>query len=236
MLGQLTKKWYAIHDYMLAKKIVEICYIGSLIPQIAGSVPRWRNSISVPRILRHVPPPVYILKLADGHVQHRDFHNLLAPSRQPHYLQQRQKMPVNSRILCSYNRRRLRIAPQHLLDESEIQTDVKRPSDMSKSRLDPKITGVSGISLSSSSIKNTQSEDSEDLQGLRSIFRRREALDQDENDMFALKRATPVYESDDEDCVSTPSKRQRTSQPEILNWEEELFADDGHYSVSFYRK
>ena len=142
-------------------------------------------------------------------------------------------MPVNSRVLCSYNRRRLRIAPQHLLDESEIQTEVKHHNDMSKSRLDPKLTGVSGISLSSSSIKNTQNED---LQGLRSIFRRREALDEDENDMFALKRATPVYESEDEDCVSTPSKRQRTSQPEILHWEEELFADDGHYSVSFYQK
>jgi hypothetical protein len=143
-------------------------------------------------------------------------------------------MPANSRILCSYNRRRLRIAPQHLLDESEIQTEVKPRNDASKLRMESKQLGVSENSLSVSSVESTRTKDFEDLEGLRCIFRRRVALDHGDNDMFALKRATPVYESDDD--MSTPSKRQRTLQPEILHWEEELFVEDGNYSVSFYQK
>lgn len=142
-------------------------------------------------------------------------------------------MNANSRILCSYNRRRLRIAPQHQLDE--MQAIVKPRINTSKSRPESKASDVSENPLSMSFIKETRTEESEELEGLPSIFRRRVALDQDENDLFALKRANPVYDSDDEDCMSTPSKRQRTSQPDTLHWDEQLDGPDGNFTVSFHQ-
>jgi hypothetical protein len=41
--------------------------------------------------------------------------------------------------------------------------------------------------------------------------------------MFVLKRANPVYDSDDEDyIIASPAKRQRTGEPTILDWGDTL--------------
>ncbi len=157
-----------------------------------------------------------------GFVLHSPFSNL---NQKPFI-----KMPINSRVLtCSYNRRRLRIAPQHH-DESTMQMSKPQPNPL-KSRVD-----VQGkpIMLSenspawSSVLKETRtlSLDSEsDVVSQSSIFRRRTTTtsDRDENDgdMFALKRANPVYESDDEDYFASPSKRQRATEQSILHWDEQ---------------
>ena len=59
-----------------------------------------------------------------------------------------------------------------------------------------------------------------------SIFRR--LTDNDEReDMMGLKRANPMYGSDDDDdCIDFPSKRQKTSgETTVLQWGERLEVD-----------
>lgn len=58
------------------------------------------------------------------------------------------------------------------------------------------------------------------------IFRQRIDLD-DIEDMLVLKRASPVYDSDDEDedLLPSPSKRQRTNGSSQLFWNEQLSED-----------
>jgi hypothetical protein len=56
---------------------------------------------------------------------------------------------------------------------------------------------------------------------LPSIFRAMADFD-DHEDMMELKRASPVYDSDDEDCIAAPSKRQRTSGESVLQWSSQL--------------
>ena len=48
-----------------------------------------------------------------------------------------------------------------------------------------------------------------------SIFREMADVD-DREDMMSLKRANPVYDSDDEDYFVVPTKRQRTSSAETV--------------------
>jgi hypothetical protein len=53
-----------------------------------------------------------------------------------------------------------------------------------------------------------------------SIFRSMADYD-DQDDMMVLKRANPVYDSDDEDSFAAPAKRQRTSSSSsgtVLQW------------------
>lgn len=153
-------------------------------------------------------------------------------------------MPVNSRILtCSYNRRRFRIAPQHH-DESTMQATKPQLNPL-KARPDnhTKLAVVSeNISAWPTMDKDLRTpslsleEDSEpEAPSLSSMFRRRTSLcDQDDDgDMFLLKRANPVYDSDDEDYMASPTKRQRTTEPSVLHWDEQLCADEGSFAVSF---
>jgi hypothetical protein len=153
------------------------------------------------------------------------------------------KMPLNSRILtCSYNRRRARIAPQHH-DESTLQTNKpqmnplkSRPENLTK-KLEVVSENVSewpAIEMETS----TPSLDSEpEMSGPSSIFRRRADVseqDEQDDDMFVLKRANPVYESDDDDYMASPAKRQRTTEPSVLHWGDQLSDDeDDSFSVSF---
>jgi hypothetical protein len=77
----------------------------------------------------------------------------------------------------------------------------------------------------------TPSMDSE-FEERPSIFRTRGDISVDQQDMFALKRANPVYDSDDEDSMSalySPSKRQRTNQ--ALAWGNRLSENSGGYSL-----
>jgi hypothetical protein len=142
-------------------------------------------------------------------------------------------MPSNSRILCSYNRRRVRIAPQHQLDDIHLQTPTKPRMDSVKSRPETKVSAVSENILLEPSVFDARIQDSTENEELNSIFRRRAEFEV-ENDLFAIKRANPVYDSGDEDDMSTPSKRQRQSQPDVLHWEEQVRGEHGNFSVSFY--
>jgi hypothetical protein len=71
-----------------------------------------------------------------------------------------------------------------------------------------------------------QSE-TEESQQQAPIFRQRIDLD-DIEDMLMLKRANPVYDSDDEDedLLRSPSKRQRTNGQSQLFWNEQLSEDE----------
>ena len=71
-----------------------------------------------------------------------------------------------------------------------------------------------------------------------SIFRQMADYD-DQDDMMLLKRANPVYDSDDnDDYNSIPSKRQRTSgETTVLQWGEQLEeSSDGFSLMGLYRE
>ena len=60
----------------------------------------------------------------------------------------------------------------------------------------------------------------------RPIFRRPADLESDD-DMFVLKRANPVYDSDDdEEEIYSPAKRQRTGEPAVLSWCDRVDEDE----------
>jgi len=73
-----------------------------------------------------------------------------------------------------------------------------------------------------------------------SIFRQMADYD-DRDDMMVLKRANPVYDSDDndnDDYNDIPSKRQRTSgETTVLQWGEQLEeSSDGFSLMGLYRE
>ena len=61
-----------------------------------------------------------------------------------------------------------------------------------------------------------------------SIFRARSLSQDYDDDMFTLKRANPVYDSEDEDLFASPAKRQRTCEPTVLDWGKRLEEDETH--------
>lgn len=71
--------------------------------------------------------------------------------------------------------------------------------------------------------KDLRQSDSAELyqDDLPSIFRGLADYD-DHEDVMVLKRASPVYDSDDEDYIVAPSKRQRTSGETILQWSSQV--------------
>eukprot|EP00339_Tiarina_fusa_P023813 CAMPEP_0117032272 /NCGR_PEP_ID=MMETSP0472-20121206/23138_1 /TAXON_ID=693140 ORGANISM="Tiarina fusus, Strain LIS" /NCGR_SAMPLE_ID=MMETSP0472 /ASSEMBLY_ACC=CAM_ASM_000603 /LENGTH=168 /DNA_ID=CAMNT_0004740847 /DNA_START=116 /DNA_END=622 /DNA_ORIENTATION=+ len=99
-----------------------------------------------------------------------------------------------------------------------------------KSRLDSqsKLTVLSENNAEWPSLSKeapTPSLESSDNSISRPIFRRRADLE-DEEDMFVLKRANPVYDSDDDDEVFSPAKRQRTGEPTVLSWCDQIDEDE----------
>lgn len=139
-------------------------------------------------------------------------------------------MTVTSRIFsCSYNRRRVRVAPQHH-DESTIQTTKQNPlKPRPESHL--KLAVVSENAPEWPAVEESNSTPSLDSEAnaaadYRSIFRRRAASpcpQEEDSDLFALKRANPVYESDDEEyLMMSPTKRQRTKEPTVIHWDAQL--------------
>mmetsp|Transcript_14986 Transcript_14986/g.24238 ORF Transcript_14986/g.24238 Transcript_14986/m.24238 type:complete len:168 (-) Transcript_14986:1592-2095(-) len=131
-------------------------------------------------------------------------------------------------LTCAYNRRRNRVHPHHHNIETDgsimnVQASKPKMAAMKPPRSEqPKL-----ISLGSSSeniqewpslIEEKRSDDSKassdtselDREDRPSIFRQMADFD-DQDDMLVLKRANPVYDSDDEDYFEAPSKRQRTS-------------------------
>lgn len=145
-------------------------------------------------------------------------------------------MTVNSRILtCSFNRRRLRVAPQHI-DDSTIQT-IKPQLNPLKSREEApgSFRTMSENLPAGTSVEKESRTPSLDMESEASsqpsIFRRISSLrDQDDSDgdMFVLKRANPIYESDDEDYEISPPKRHRSAEPTVLHWDEQLSLSENH--------
>ena len=148
-------------------------------------------------------------------------------------------MTADNRILiCSYNRRRTRSSENN--DESTMQTSKSKPSAL-KSRIESQQKHM----LVSENISRWSSADNEvrtpapDTESETStkrlpIFRQRVNINDDDEDMFVLKRANPVYDSDDEDFICSPSKRQRTAEPTCLDWEQRLSeCDVNGFTLSF---
>ena len=145
-------------------------------------------------------------------------------------------MTVNSRILtCSFNRRRLRVSPQHL-DDSTVQT-IKPQMNPLKSREEAQTSFrtmsenlPSGTTVVKESRVPSLDIESETL-SQPSIFRRISSLrdhDDSDGDMFVLKRANPIYESDEEDYQISPSKRHRSAGPTVLHWDEQLSVSESN--------
>lgn len=153
-------------------------------------------------------------------------------------------MTVNSRILtCSYNRRRLQIVPQHH-DEPTMQATKPQMTPLKSRTENPSKLLVVSENVSPwptvGENMRTSSSESEPDASESSVFRRRTSSlcdhDQEESDMFALKRANPVYDSDDEDYMESPTKRQRMKESSILHWDEQLSdGDAGSLPLSFFR-
>jgi hypothetical protein len=141
-------------------------------------------------------------------------------------------MTSSSRVLtcAEYNRRRSRVLP-HNDDESTMSTSQPKLSGL-KSRMDSqsKLAALSeNNNTACPSLKKevrAPSLESSDSDVSRPVFRRRADLDDDlhddlddEEDMFALKRANPVYDSDDdEEEIFSPAKRRRTGEPTVISW------------------
>lgn len=112
----------------------------------------------------------------------------------------------------------------------------------SRAEAQSKITAASeNLPSWSSQVKETRTptlESESEPATQSSIFRRRpNQRDPEENEceMFALKRANPVYDSDDEeDYMITPPKRQRTTDLSVLHWDDQLSEGEiGSLSFSF---
>lgn len=152
-------------------------------------------------------------------------------------------------LTCAYNRRRrsrshMRVMPNDI-DESTIQTSKpKLPGVMMKTTSQSKLTILSENdslpvpSLTSASMESTESSTSSSRP--QSIFRRQRAdsidAEANDDDMLMLKRANPVYDSDDEDdLIFSPAKRQRTGEStSILSFCDRIDEDDakGLFSIS----
>ena len=143
-------------------------------------------------------------------------------------------MTVSSHIFtCSYNRRRM--APQHL-DESTMQA-LKSKINLIKLRPDSEMkTTFASENTGSWHVAEkemrTSPLETEEEDALQQIFRRREDVRDEDHDIFVLKRANPVYDSDDEDYMASPPKRHRTTDPVCLSWGDHLSGDD-HSGFTF---
>jgi len=132
-------------------------------------------------------------------------------------------MTLDSRVLaCVNNRRRNRIVPQ--IDElPTIQTTKPKLS-----ALKPRTETHTKLPVSEkvdewSTFKESRMPTSESE--VSSIFRRRRDFE-DEEDMLVLKRANPVYDSEDEEhFMASPTKRQRAEGPVVLGWGGRLSED-----------
>ena len=143
-------------------------------------------------------------------------------------------MTAPSRILTarSYNRRRSRIHPA-VDDDCELTMQSTKPTKMPiglKPRTElfqSKTTLASENATLWPSLKECSSSSS-DCEARPSIFRQRADFDESQHeDMLVLKRANPIYESDDEEAdflsssLCSPTKKQRT----CLDWDNRIPED-----------
>lgn len=163
-------------------------------------------------------------------------------------------------LTCAYNRRRNRVSPHFETDGTiyMMNTQNTTPSKSKLSSGKPPRGDFSKLSSLATSSENSQewaekrccddeitskasSVDSSDEHcreddASASIFREMADYD-DQDDMLVLKRANPVYDSDDEDYMAAPAKRQRTttsssSSSMVLSWSSQVSSDpSGGFSI-----
>jgi hypothetical protein len=171
--------------------------------------------------------------------------------------------PNSPRVLtCAFNRRRNRVSPHLETDGIILTMNIQANQSKSKlsSRKPPRGDYSKPSSLASASenvdewTEKRCCDDDVTFKGLSvgssdelcregdntnlSIFR--EMADyNDREDMMLLKRANPVYDSEDEDYLEAPTKRQRTaatSSSMVLSWSSQLSADpSGGFSIRLQR-
>ena len=148
-------------------------------------------------------------------------------------------MTVNSRIFQSSHNQLVKLTmPQHL-DESTVQTT--KPKVQTKSSTTSHIQlPMASENLSWPELDKTSSSlstESESEADLSAIFRRRidPVEEEEENDMFSLKRANPVYDSDDEEYMYSPPKRHRKNAPMSLSMEQQLSETTDAFSTIIFR-
>eukprot|EP00980_Cylindrotheca_fusiformis_P004520 scaffold961_cov122-Cylindrotheca_fusiformis.AAC.28 len=133
-----------------------------------------------------------------------------------------------SRILTC--RRRSRIHPQN---SELIQATKPKMTAAFKPKMEPqeKLSVLSENTSQWPTVKETRTPSIDsDCENRPSIFRERADVDDTEEDMFVLKRANPVYDSDDdEEEYCTPPKRQRTNQ--VLQWGEQVNFGSHGFSI-----
>lgn len=126
-------------------------------------------------------------------------------------------MPLKSRVLCCSNNRAA-VADAY----SPIPTQTKKVLINRDN-----VTEKSSITSSEPAVETRTSLDKEQVKPSETIFRTPSLISEDGDDMLSLKRANPVYESDDEEAAeyySMPSKRQRTTSTTELTlcWEDKI--------------
>jgi hypothetical protein len=164
-------------------------------------------------------------------------------------------------LTCAFNRRRNRVSPHFETDGTIFMMNTKAEISKSKfpSTKPPRgdYSKLSSLTAASENIddwtekrcydddapfKASTSVDSSDELCREgddtnlSIFR--EMADyNDQEDMMVLKRANPVCDSDDEDCLAAPTKRQRTTTASmVLSWSSQLSTDPaGEFSIRLQR-
>jgi hypothetical protein len=188
------------------------------------------GAIVIKIIIDSATPVIYTHNTFDNHsLASRFFDSCIQPTM---------TMVSSPRVLtCSYNRRRTRIHP---LVETDCTMNVHQTSKPVQSSLKPTRSDqpVHKPTLSSSEniaawplLGDEKHSESEGLSqsgsaelfadDLHSIFRAMADYN-DQEDMMVLKRASPVYDSDDEDNMPAPSKRQRSSGESFLQWSSQL--------------
>ncbi|KAL3944816.1 MAG: hypothetical protein SGBAC_001081 [Bacillariaceae sp.] len=105
--------------------------------------------------------------------------------------------------------------PRSYSSDSEISVQATKPKHLVKPKLDIRSKKVSVLAESyafrvteSSKSRSGPLESSSD--SIRFIFVQK-TFDEDRNENWTLKRASPVYDSDDEDSTAIPAKKRRTS-------------------------
>jgi hypothetical protein len=153
-------------------------------------------------------------------------------------------MPSHRILTCSRNNR-INII-RHLDDEPTMQTTTKPKQLSLKSMMETqeKLSVVSENAFEWPSLNKEQptpslQSETEEPRQQAPIFRQHIDLD-DIEDMLVIKRANPIYDSDDEDedLLRSSPKRQKTDAPSQLFWNEQLSEDESEgftLSPSFLR-
>lgn len=124
--------------------------------------------------------------------------------------------------------------PRSYSSDSEISVQATKPKHLVKPKLDIRSKKVSVLS-ESNAFRVTESSQSrngplESSSGSIPFIFVQKTCDEDCNDNWTLKRASPVYDSDDEDSIVIPAKKRRTSNP-TLDWGNRLSDENNEFKL-----